>query len=125
MPDRLTITKLKSHLEPAMILDTSRHQHLRAKGWIPPQKYRHLPPGEVVTSKADLSYNAHPASIMPTYMLGGLTSPWYLFGVRILQDTLALIYLVLLFYSAVHPGYWNNLSQPLGFGCRCCPLSSS
>ncbi|KAK3177000.1 hypothetical protein OEA41_008326 [Lepraria neglecta] len=53
---------------------------------------------------------------MPSLRLRGTVSPTYLFNVRILQVTLAFIYLILICYSGVHHGYWNNLSQPLGFG---------
>ena len=53
---------------------------------------------------------------MPTLRLRGTVSPTYFFNVRILQVALALVYLILVCYSGVHHGYWNNLVQPLSFG---------
>ena len=40
----------------------------------------------------------------------------YLLVVRIFEIVLALIEIILLSYSGVHHGYWNNLGSALGFG---------
>ena len=41
-----------------------------------------------------------------------------LYVLRWVEIVLALTYLVLLAYSGVNHGWWNNLGQPLGFGSK-------
>lgn len=47
--------------------------------------------------------------------------------IRTAQSILAIVYFVLLAYSATHHGWWmmSNLGMPLGFGCKCSPLQNT
>lgn len=103
---------------PSIYLTSPRKQYFAARGWIPPKEHSYT--SVIEPPSPPSTYNAHPITPQDTMARNTLRN-WRqtLIILRTVQCLLAIIYFILLAYSAKNHGWWmvSNLSMPMGFGC--------